>query len=1138
MPKTPDPLPADCDTENGANESTQLINTLYINLIVFTFLVIFFECNRHVRSIYQKRLTKDKFVRSGRVPAAAPGGYFLGWVWALSKISEDDLLEMVGLDGYMLMRYINICFRICAFLTFWGIAVLVPVYGYSDGKRCGWSRFTLANIPNDYTATQLWAPTVLAYVFSAYFCQMMHSEYKNFLEKRVQYLVRGDPATPQQAYYTVMVERIPAALRSVTRLRAFFENLFPNDVYAVELASDLHALDELVAERRAVRDRLEKAIAMWKATGERPTIVLSEDFYEDSPDPLLPVRKRGFRLLQLLRLVDIDAIEHLSRVLTALNESVVEKQRSHPSFANAGDGAGGAAGGKALKTARAVEVTNNSLQRAAGIQERNKDRMRRVDLDYSRDRRGGEMMEGDGGGGGKKETAASHGDLRGAAAPTASSEITTTYPPGYPTSLLNAAAAHAGASSGTSAAVSTLPRNQVAGGGHVIKARKAAMHASHSAPHLPPRAASKAFEVEGLAKEGMKTVEATAKGAVRGVLEAARTLELLTVGAYYATSSTAFVTFKSRTASSTAQQMILSHAHFTMIVRAAPNPKDIIWENVSIPQRQIDIRRNIADVTLVVGALFWSIVLGFITTISNLESLSQEYPWLQAYSGTEVYKFVNSYLASSLLLGLLSLLPVIFDVIARNYEGLKLESEIQNSIMTRYFYYQLANVFVSVYAGSIMTALHQILDSPSNIFSILGATIPSFSVYFANVIIVKTFTALPLELLRVLALVQILSLKMCLDKKKCTLRELRTGAFADPPLLYGWIYPSLMMVLMIVITYACISPLLTPFGLLYYALAYLMYKYQVCADPHRPLLLYLSVFRLSRTPKKCIVQPTTLYLLSPLIPLHTPQLLYVYVNDYQSGGFMWYAVFTRSMTALICGMVTLICYLGIRKTNISGPFYALIPLPLLVSLFWYYCEAKFRDTSTSLSLESAIDLDRKSADFCREGIDPFSSFQRKQFRQPALAEGPLRPAPYRKEHANSPWSTTRDGAMEDGEGPMLSFEEASPDRSSHAYRLQQSYPSHEFEGEDSGDEGEIYTQVMELLEASPRREALTPVGSPKREAAAGGAGAGEGAGVGVVGRLGSSLSPFFARNKRDEESGLEMEGSPILDKSRPSYSAV
>ena len=49
------------------------------------------------------------------------------------------------------------------------------------------------------------------------------------------------------------------------------------------------------------------------------------------------------------------------------------------------------------------------------------------------------------------------------------------------------------------------------------------------------------------------------KGAIRSVLEATRTLELLTLGAYYTTSSTAFVTFKTRSARSISCQMLLSH---------------------------------------------------------------------------------------------------------------------------------------------------------------------------------------------------------------------------------------------------------------------------------------------------------------------------------------------------------------------------------------------------------------------------------------------------------------------------------------------------------------------------------------------------------------------------------------------------
>ena len=43
-------------------------------------------------------------------------------------------------------------------------------------------------------------------------------------------------------------------------------------------------------------------------------------------------------------------------------------------------------------------------------------------------------------------------------------------------------------------------------------------------------------------------------------------------------------------------------------------------------------------------------------------------------------------------------------------------------------------------------------------------------------------------------LTTILSMGYCMDRRKCTRRELRTGAFFAWPMLYGWVYPNLMMV--------------------------------------------------------------------------------------------------------------------------------------------------------------------------------------------------------------------------------------------------------------------------------------------------------------------------------------------------------
>lgn len=72
----------------------------------------------------------------------------------------------------------------------------------------------------------------------------------------------------------------------------------------------------------------------------------------------------------------------------------------------------------------------------------------------------------------------------------------------------------------------------------------------------------------------------------------------------------------------------------------------------------------------------------------------------------------------------------IYDI-AGKYEGMKLESEIQSSIMSRLFLYQWANVYVSVGLGSIASSLNQIITSPSNLLNIIGGSLPQFSIYFA-----------------------------------------------------------------------------------------------------------------------------------------------------------------------------------------------------------------------------------------------------------------------------------------------------------------------------------------------------------------------------------------------------------------------
>jgi len=86
--------------------TTTFLTTLYLNIGIFFFLIAVFEFNRHLKSIYFKRLT-HRFQSTNRVPAA-PSKYPFSWIYEVSRVSEEEVLRMVGLDAYMMVRYLNI----------------------------------------------------------------------------------------------------------------------------------------------------------------------------------------------------------------------------------------------------------------------------------------------------------------------------------------------------------------------------------------------------------------------------------------------------------------------------------------------------------------------------------------------------------------------------------------------------------------------------------------------------------------------------------------------------------------------------------------------------------------------------------------------------------------------------------------------------------------------------------------------------------------------------------------------------------------------------------------------------------------------------------------------------------------------
>ena len=189
-------------------------------------------------------------------------------------------------------------------------------------------------------------------------------------------------------------------------------------------------------------------------------------------------------------------------------------------------------------------------------------------------------------------------------------------------------------------------------------------------------------------------------------------------------SSTGFVTFKCLTPVTVSTSAPLTYNRNPMKLFVAPEPRDIVWKNIQIDHYISTGRAFVANVLLGLGVFLWSIPLTLIQAWAKVENVAMipGLEWVGEIHGGTWDALINGYLPVITLLGLILLLPIIFEWVATSYEKRKTLSGVEDSIVGRYFYYQLANIYITVTAGAIWTSLADIIDHPQSLLESLGKT--------------------------------------------------------------------------------------------------------------------------------------------------------------------------------------------------------------------------------------------------------------------------------------------------------------------------------------------------------------------------------------------------------------------------------
>mmetsp|Transcript_22394 Transcript_22394/g.33982 ORF Transcript_22394/g.33982 Transcript_22394/m.33982 type:complete len:1037 (+) Transcript_22394:105-3215(+) len=944
--------------------------SLYFNAIVFVLMLASYEIlRRFVPSVYASRnlhnspsvdLSEDRGVgMSGMSKLPLYNSYIpFDWVAPVFGVSWSTVRKSAGLDAYFFLRFIRMCVRITSVSTFWASIILGPVYATGMNGADGWYLVSMVNIQNDWRMT---VAVIFMYLFSGFTFFVMKQEFSHWMELRMDFLGKGERNIDPQHHYSLMVENVPLQLRSDSALREYFERLFPGNVHSATVILNLPKLEALEAHCLRIVQRLEKAIAVYHATTKRPTQVIgkprSSAFGIEMEFPTISIfslcRKRNKEVVMVNEKGPypapgtlVDSISLHTREVADCNYQIYKLQQENFVLAGTGNVKPREANKWFDSFAEAAAQVANTIMDDSAIDNDLKthhDENQEVLIHRA------ENMSGRYGSFSPANASPSLHYNPNRKTPASSFENRDVLEHSM-SPLSDPSQSYSGSMESDKSAKLIEP---------MVYATKRNKHFLH--PNSRSDYSNRFRRIIGrlgldFLVAGLKYINRQFDNFLANV-----------VGRKM--SSTGFVTFLDLASASTAASTPLTHKPHVLEVHVAPEPRDIRWKSAHLPAKLLKRRENYANVILTLGIFLWSIPLAAIQAFATAEQVARlpGMDWVLTLGNGSVTAFINGYLPVVALLCLIMILPVIFEQIAINYENRKTVSDVQRSMLGRYFYYQLANIFLTVTAGSFWDSLADILDRPGNILEILGNSLPKVVGYFISFIITKILAGLPIVFLRVGALGRKLFLRSISSPAKATQRQI-DGIYRRDNLLYGWEYPSQLLVVVICFTYACICPVILPFGAIYFVGSLMVYKKQV---------------------------------------------LYVYSAVYESGGTMFPDACNYMLFGLLCSQTILIGYTLIRQ-SFYEPLY-LMPLPFITIYVVRYFRSYFSEAALQLSLERAVERDllsdlKANMKQSNSSINSPSNrtrtmgfeerqeiFDAKLYRQPVLTAPCLEPMEYRRD---------------------------------------------------------------------------------------------------------------------------------------------
>ncbi|KAM0955813.1 hypothetical protein ACFX2I_024069 [Malus domestica] len=367
----------------------------------------------------------------------------------------------------------------------------------------------------------------------------------------------------------------------------------------------------------------------------------------------------------------------------------------------------------------------------------------------------------------------------------------------------------------------------------------------------------------------------------------------------------AFVSFRTRWGAAVCAQAQQSRNPTIWLTEWAPEPRDVYWDNLAIPYVTLTIRRLVVAVAFFFLTFFFMIPIAFVQSLANIEGIEKAVPFLKPIIEVKFIKsFIQGFLPGIALKIFLIFLPSILMVMSK-FEGFGSISALERRSASRYYIFQFVNVFLgSIITGTAFQQLDEFIHQSANeIPKTIGVSIPMKATFFITYIMVDGWAGIAGEILRLKPLI-IYHLKNFFLVKTEKDRE----EAMDPGTLgFNTGEPQIQLYFLLGLVYAVVSPILLPFIIVFFALAYVVYRHQI---------------------------------------------INVYNQEYESAAAFWPDVHGRIITALIVSQLLLMGLLSTKEAAQSTPL--LITLPVLTIWFHKFCKGRYEPAFIRHPLQEAM----------------------------------------------------------------------------------------------------------------------------------------------------------------------------------------